>query len=137
MLNLHKPAWLLGLAFILLISGLGSWGLTESSEGRYAEIGREMYRSGDYLHPTDLGIRHYHKPPMTYYLTSLGYAIFGVNEFGARFFLAVTFTLEILLIWKMAMLLFNDRKMALASSVAYFSIPWRSFQGASLPPTPT
>ena len=132
MLDIRKPVWLLGLAFILLIGGLGSWGLTESSEARYAEIGREMYRSGDYLHPTDLGIRHYHKPPVTYYLTSLGYAIFGVNEFGARFFLAVAFTLQLLLIWKISLLLFNDRKMALASAVAYFSIPLALLSGRIL-----
>ncbi len=123
MLDMRNPAWLLGLAFILLICGLGSWGLTESSEARYAEISREMYRSGDYLHPTDLGIRHYHKPPVTYYLTSLGYAVFGVNEFGARFFLALALTLELFLVWKISLLLFNDRKMALATTVVYFSIP--------------
>lgn len=123
MLDFRKPEWLLAVAFVALIIGLGSWGLTESSEARYAEIGREMYRSADYLHPTNLGIRHYHKPPMTYYLTSLGYALFGVNEFGARFFLTVAFGLQLLLVYKLALLLYNDRKMALASAIIYFSLP--------------
>ncbi len=123
MFKLRTPVWLLALAILILLSGLGSWGLTESSEARYAEIGREMYRSGDYLHPTNLGIRHYHKPPMTYYLTSLGYALFGVNEFGARFFLAVAFGLQLLLVYKLAQLLYNNRRMALASAVIYFSMP--------------
>lgn len=123
MLEFRKPGWLLILAFLLVTIGLGSWGLTESSEARYAEIGREMYRSADYLHPTNLGIRHYHKPPVTYYLTSLGYALFGVNEFGARFFLAVAFGLQLLLVFKLALLLFNDRKIALACAVIYFSLP--------------
>ncbi len=132
MFELRKPVWLLVLAFVILLSGLGSWGLTESSEARYAEIGREMYRSADYLHPTNLGIRHYHKPPVTYYLTSLGYALFGVNEFGARFFLVVALGLQLLLVYKLALLLFNDRKMALASAVIYFSMPLALFSARFL-----
>lgn len=118
-----KPYWLLTLAFVVLTLGLGSWGLTESSEARYAQIGKEVNLNQDYLHPTQLGIRHYHKPPMTYYITSLGYTLFGINEFGARFFLSVTFTLQLFLIWKIGMLLFSDTKKALAAAVIYFGIP--------------
>ena len=51
------------LAFFCLIIGLGSYGLAESSEARYAEISREMFLSGDYLNPQLLGIFHFHKPP--------------------------------------------------------------------------
>jgi 4-amino-4-deoxy-L-arabinose transferase len=120
---MKNPVLFLGLAFFILLIGLGSWGLTESSEARYAEIGHEVYTSGDYLHPTQLGIRHYHKPPMTYYITSLGYSIFGANEFGARFFLSVAFILQLVLIWKISLLLFNDRQKALAAALIYFGIP--------------
>ncbi|MCF4101170.1 glycosyltransferase family 39 protein [Gillisia sp. M10.2A] len=109
--------------FISLNIGLGSWGLTESSEARYAEISREMVLSGDYLHPQLLGIEHYHKPPMTYYITAAGYKIFGINEFGARFFLSLALTLQILLIFKIAKLFFKDEKIAFASGLIYFSFP--------------
>jgi len=76
----------------------GTWGLTETSEARYAQISKEMFTSGDYLHPTLLGIQHYHKPPVTYYITSLGYSIFGANETGARFFLAIALLIQLLFI---------------------------------------
>ena len=111
------------LAFICLIIGLGSYGLAESSEARYAEISREMFLSGDYLNPQLLGIFHFHKPPITYYITSLGYKIFGINEFGARFFLQVAIVIQLLLIYGLAHLLFRSRKIAFLSGLIYFSMP--------------
>src|SRR5687768_3582551 len=35
---------------------LGSWGVIETSEARYAEIAREMFQSGDFVHPQLLNI---------------------------------------------------------------------------------
>lgn len=111
------------LAFICLIIGLGSYGLAETSEARYAEISREMLITGDYLNPQLLGIFHFHKPPITYYITSLGYQIFGINEFGARFFLQVAVILQLLFIYGLAQLLFKSKKIAFLSGLIYFSIP--------------
>ena len=109
--------------FVVLLSGSGSWGLTESSEARYAEIAREMVKTGDYLHPSLLGIHHYHKPPVTYQITALGYQIFGINEFGARFFLAVALVLQIFFVFKIGLLLFKEEKIAFASALIYFTFP--------------
>jgi len=107
----------------VLIAGLGSYGLAETSEARYAEISREMLITGDYLNPQLLGIFHFHKPPITYYITSLGYQIFGINEFGARFFLQVAVIIQLLFIYGLAQLLFKSKKIAFLSGLIYFSIP--------------
>ncbi len=109
--------------FTFLNIGLGSWGLTESSEARYAEIGREMLLNKDYINPTLLGIYHYHKPPITYWITTVGYKIFGINEFGARFFLQIAIILQLLLVYKIAQLLFAHRKISFLSVLVYFSFP--------------
>lgn len=111
------------ISFILLIVNLGSWGLTETSEARYAEIGKEMLERGDYLHPKLMGISHYHKPPFTYQITALGYKIFGINEFGARFFLQLALIFQLLLVFKLGELLFKDRNLALSAMLIYFSLP--------------
>tara|TARA_R100000935_G_C2835409_1_gene167808 strand:+ start:1060 stop:2715 length:1656 start_codon:yes stop_codon:yes gene_type:complete len=111
------------LAFITLIIGLGSYGLAESSEARYAEISREMFLLGDYLNPQLLGIFHFHKPPLTYYITTLGYSIFGINEFGARFFLQIAVAIQLLLVYGLANLLFRKKRIAFISGVIYFSMP--------------
>jgi len=114
---------LLVIAFISLTLFLGNWGLTDSSESRYAEIGKEMYINSDYVNPTLLGIKHLHKPPVTYYLAALGYQIFGVNEFGARFFMQLALVFQILLVFKITLLLYKNEKIAFTASLIYFSFP--------------
>ena len=107
----------------VLLAGLGSYGLVETSEARYAEISKEMLNSKDYLNPKLLGIYHFHKPPITYYITTLGYRIFGVNEFGARFFLQIAIVLQLALVYGMAYLLYYDRRIAFTSGLVYFAMP--------------
>ncbi|NND32090.1 MAG: polymyxin resistance protein ArnT, partial [Saprospiraceae bacterium] len=89
--NLPGFSLVLLLMVATLFYRLGSWGVIDSSEGRYAEISRKMVESGDYIHPTYLGIEHYHKPPMTYWITAVSYSIFGPTPFAARFFLQIAF----------------------------------------------
>ncbi len=119
----NKLYILLTIAFVSLVLMLGSWGLTESSEARYATIAKEMVSSNDFLNPTLLGIKHFHKPPVTYYITALGYKIFGINEFGARFFMQLALVFQIFLVFKITMLLYKNKKIAFAASLIYFSFP--------------
>ena len=72
------------LAGILLFVGLGSMGLTDRDEGRNAEAGREMFESGDWISPTFNHEPRYAKPVLVYWLMSLSYSLFGVDEFSAR-----------------------------------------------------
>ena len=119
----NKILFLLLVLAVFIPFAFSNWGLTESSEARYAEISREMYTGGDYLHPKLLGIQHFHKPPVTYYITALGYAIFGVNEYGARFFLQIALLLQVLLVFLIAQRLYQNRNLSLAAALIYFSYP--------------
>jgi len=119
----NKLTIFLFIAFIVLTFMLGSWGLTESSEARYAQIGKEMFVNNDFINPTLLGIKHFHKPPVTYYLTALGYQIFGINEFGARFFMQIALVFQLFLVFKITLLLYKNEKIAFAASLIYFSLP--------------
>lgn len=123
--NLHgKQVFILiALLFLLMLSTGNFWGVIETSEARYAEISREMYRSNDWLHPTLLNIYHYHKPPVTYWLTAAAYTVFGVNAFAARFFLLIAFLVQVLLINKVAYLLFKDKLAGYYSTLVYATLP--------------
>lgn len=82
--------WLLFLlATVLLIPGLGNTTLWIYDEVRNAECAREMYERGDWIVPTFNGDLRAVKPPLHYYFMFGGFRLFGVTEWGARFFSAV------------------------------------------------
>lgn len=73
-------------AFFLL---LGTRGLNEPDEGRYAEIAREMLERGDWLVPHLWYVPHLDKPPMTYWLVAVSLELFGLNAWAVRLPLAL------------------------------------------------
>lgn len=116
------PLLLGGLALALLFN-LGAWSVTESSEARYAEIGKEILETADWMHPRLMGIHHYHKPPVTYWITAVAYKWLGVSAFSARFFLQIAALIQVFLIYKIALLLLNDDRKAFLSAMLYASMP--------------
>ena len=70
---------------------LGSFGLLEPDEGRFAQIGREMAANGNYLVPHLNGIEQFYKPPLVYWLNALAYRVLGVSEWTARLPSALAF----------------------------------------------
>jgi 4-amino-4-deoxy-L-arabinose transferase-like glycosyltransferase len=69
---------------ILAFAFQGSRGLFETTEGRYAEVSREMLETNDWLSPQLDYKPHWTKPPLIYWCIALSMKLFGVNTFGAR-----------------------------------------------------
>ncbi|TGE14066.1 ArnT family glycosyltransferase [Hymenobacter elongatus] len=125
--SLSSRTWLWLFVLVLgagLLLGLGSWGVVESSEARYAEIGREMLVSHDWLHPRLLGIQHFHKPPLTYWLTAAGLALAGPTATGARLLSVLAVLAQVVLVYGLGRLLFSGNgRHALAAAVVYGTLP--------------
>jgi 4-amino-4-deoxy-L-arabinose transferase-like glycosyltransferase len=86
-LKLHRleKSWYLltgFIAFLFLLSLIRP--LSHPDEGRYAEIGRWMLQSGDWLSPRLNGMPFFHKPPLLYWMEALFYAAFGAHPWVAR-----------------------------------------------------
>ena len=76
---------LLILFVVLYFYRLGSIGLIDVDEPRYAEAGREMLESGNWVVPYFNYSVRFDKPIFFYWLEAIYMKIFGVNEFSARF----------------------------------------------------
>ncbi len=63
---------------------LGYRDLLQPDEGRYAEIPREMVATGDWLTPRLDSFKYFEKPAAQYWLTAVGYKIFGEGNATAR-----------------------------------------------------
>ncbi len=70
---------LLALAALLYFTGLTAVGLLGPDEPRYASIGREMARSGDWITPRLWGEPWFEKPPLLYWMIGLGFKL-GLSE---------------------------------------------------------
>ncbi len=85
------------LSIVLLFPSLGKLHLWVYDEVRNAECAREMWERNDWLVPTFNGELRALKPPLHYYFMFAGFEMFGMNEWGARFFSAVFGLLTILI----------------------------------------
>lgn len=84
------PSWLrtspikLGLISVWLFLCATVRFLSIPDEGRYADISRHMFESGDWLVPRLDGLPFIHKPPMLHWLSSIAMHIFGVHVWVVR-----------------------------------------------------
>lgn len=69
--------------FSLNNQGLSIYALDEAKN---AECAREMYEQGEFIVPTFNYELRGDKPPLHYYFMMLGFSLFGVTEWAARFF---------------------------------------------------
>jgi 4-amino-4-deoxy-L-arabinose transferase-like glycosyltransferase len=75
---------------------------------QYAEISREMMKTGSYLQIFDRGIDYLDKPPLHFWLSAVSMRIFGVGNFGYKL-PSILFALwSLFATWRLGKLLYND-----------------------------
>ena len=122
--------WLL-LAFTLYFLGLGAVGFVGPDEPRYADVARNMLRTGDYVTPRLFGEPWFEKPPLYYWFASLFFRM-GGSEIEARLpsaLAAVTF----LGIWyKFTLRKWGERRAILACILLGSTVGWIGFAHAAV-----
>ena len=121
-----KWLWLLALIAPIWFGALDYRPLAEPDEGRYAEIPREMVVSGDFVTPRLNGIKYFEKPPLQYWMTAASYKSFGVNEWTARLWPALTGFLGALLVWWVTRRWMGEKAAAIAA-LFVLSSPYYAF----------
>ncbi|MBU3609177.1 glycosyltransferase family 39 protein [Polynucleobacter wuianus] len=70
--------------------------LIPSDEGRYAEMAREMLVTSDWVTPRYNGYKYFEKPPLQVWANAATFQVFGIGEWQARLWTALTGFLTIL-----------------------------------------
>ncbi|CAJ0781994.1 Undecaprenyl phosphate-alpha-4-amino-4-deoxy-L-arabinose arabinosyl transferase [Ralstonia psammae] len=87
----NASLWLLAAALVAVWLGtLGYRHLIPTDEGRYAEIAREMLSSGDWVTIRYNALKYFEKPPLQMWGTALAYTLFGIGDWQARLFTALS-----------------------------------------------
>src|SRR6195952_4470110 len=92
---------------VILFAPLGLRHLVPSDEGRYAEMAREMFVTGDWITPRYNGYKYFEKPPLQTWLNALTFAWFGIGEWQARLYPALAGFAGVLLAGYTGKRLFN------------------------------
>jgi 4-amino-4-deoxy-L-arabinose transferase-like glycosyltransferase len=86
--GMRDAAIIVVVASIVLFTNLGVARLWDRDEPRNAGCAAEMLDRGDYVVPYFNAELRDHKPILLYWFIMVGYSMFGVNEWGARFWSA-------------------------------------------------
>ena len=105
------------LALAAFFFHLGSYGLWEPDEARYAEIAREMLATGNFIIPHLNYVPYIEKPPLLYWTTSLAFQFLGINEFAARLVPALSASLGVIVTYLFGRRVFDHRRGLLAAAI--------------------
>jgi len=110
--SLTEAQWLL----VFFLAALVLWGiclgnlpLRDWDEGTRALVAREIYRTGNWLHPTLQGESYLLKPPLMDWLIALSYKLLGVQELSTRLPGAFFTACGVPLLYLVGRELFRDR----------------------------
>jgi len=116
---------LLVLVYTLLWFGtLNYRHLIPSDEGRYAEMAREMLVTGDWITPRYNGYKYFEKPPLQIWATATACHLFGIGDWQARLWTALTGFLTIVFVGFTGARIYSARAGWLAAIVLASSPMW-------------
>ena len=112
-------SWIFALAvlFVVYFATCGVPRLFDQIDGQYAGAAREMMVRGDWSTPTQNGVPRLQKPPLVYWCEILSLSLFGVNEFGARFPVALATVAWFLATGLLAQRVIGTRSAGLAAAL--------------------
>jgi 4-amino-4-deoxy-L-arabinose transferase-like glycosyltransferase len=125
-------SWLIVPLLLLYLLQLGAVGFLGPDEPRYASIGREMARSGDWVTPRLDGQPWFEKPPLLYWATAAGYRLHLSDEWAARLPVVLA---SITFLWFFHATLareFSERVATAATVILGTSAGWVAYSFAAL-----
>jgi len=105
------------LAYFCFMFGNGLISLTIPDEVFYTQTAKEMLNNHSWMTAYIFGQPQFEKPIFLYWLLKLGFMIFGINSFAARFFPALFGIIGIIAVYLFGRIGFKDDKKAFISAI--------------------
>lgn len=121
---------LLFLTYPIYFHKLGQSSLVSWDEAWYAEIARNITKSGDLFNLTFNGRSYFDHPPFGFWLIAAGFWVFGVSDFYARLVPAVCGFLTLPVVYLLGKELFG-RIVGFASAISLVSGIWFIYRARS------
>lgn len=113
--NVRFQFWIVAAAAVMFFTNLGGTALWDMDEALYSTCAREMVQRSEQGVPGALVVPWFNgrmfpeKPPLMFWTMIAGFEVFGVNEWGARFFSAVFGIATALAAFHLGRILFRPR----------------------------
>jgi len=121
---------------LLYLLDLGGVGFISTDEPRYASIGREMARSGDWVTPRLDGSGWFEKPPLLYWMTAAGNVARLSDEWAARLPVALLSLAFLLLFFYFVAREFETKTAIAAVTILATSAGWLAYSFSALTDLP-
>jgi 4-amino-4-deoxy-L-arabinose transferase-like glycosyltransferase len=129
-------SWLIVPLLILYLLDLGGVGFISTDEPRYASIGREMARSGDWVTPRLDGSAWFEKPPLLYWMIATGHVVRLPGEWAARLPVAVLSLAFLLLFFYIVAREFTTKTAIAAVTILSTTAGWLAYSFGALTDLP-
>lgn len=117
--------WAIAIGFLLVwFYMLGARTLVPTDEGRYAEMAREMFATGDWITLRLNGIKYFEKPPLQTWMNALTFELFGLGDWQARLWTGLCGLLGVTLIGYTGNKVFTRRIGITAAFILGSSLLW-------------
>jgi len=121
MKNFKLVLILIVLSYLFFMLGNSIMNLTNPDEVFYTQTAKEMMQQKTWMVPYLFGQPQFEKPIMTYWFLRLGFNMFGVTNFGARFFPALFAIIGVLAVYWLSLSAYRDRKKAFICALVLMS----------------
>ncbi len=129
-------SWLIVPLLILYLFGLGRVGFLGPDEPRYASVGRDMARSGDWITPRLDAQPWFEKPPLLYWMVAAGRIIRLPDEWAARVPVALTSVAFLIFFFLTMKREFSPGMAVTATAILSTSAGWLAYSSVAVTDLP-
>lgn len=126
----------IALVAVLYLTNLSSMGLLSTDEPRYADIGRGMAQSGDWITPRLWGQAWFEKPPLLYWMVAAGFKLGLGPETAPRLPVALMALLFLAFFWFRLRHLWDARTATCSTLLLASGAGWQAYSRVAVTDIP-